>query len=204
MFPPSFPSSVPYSGLPFPPRGPVGTVPPHRRYYERLRLPDFRPASLRLLRSAVPSVAPLFAPVEAEHAVRGPGRLRVARPFTAGEARISQVPGDPSVHSLRSKTPVRPRPLANAGLRCCRRVVRGRRLRRRIRFRGSITRLAHFLCTLRSRGYPRTTQHSVVGWSLAFAGQGSSCRDPLEGFGQLHDFLLRQASPDAPGARSGT
>jgi hypothetical protein len=46
-FPPSFPSSVPYLGLPFPPRGPVGTVPPLRRYYERLRLPGFHPASLR-------------------------------------------------------------------------------------------------------------------------------------------------------------
>ena len=47
-------------------------------------------------------------------------------------------------------------------------------------FRGSITRLPHSLCMLRSRGYPRTTQHSVLGWLLAFAGQDSSCWDPLK------------------------
>ena len=46
-------------------------------------------------------------------------------------------------------------------------------------FRGSITRLPHSLCTLRSRGCPRATQHSVLGRSLAFAGQDSSCWDPL-------------------------
>jgi hypothetical protein len=41
-------------------------------------------------------------------------------------------------------------------------------------FRGSITRPARPLCTLRSRGHPRTTQHSVPAGRYPFAGAGLS------------------------------
>jgi hypothetical protein len=47
---------------PLPSTGSLGTVPPLRQYYEALRLPAARPASLRFLRSAVPSPTRSFAP----------------------------------------------------------------------------------------------------------------------------------------------
>ena len=45
--------------------------------------------------------------------------------------------------------------------RCCLPLLRRRRLPRLERFRGSITRPAYSLCTLRSVGCPTATQHSV-------------------------------------------
>lgn len=47
-------------------------------------------------------------------------------------------------------------------------------------FRGSITRLPHSLCTLRSRGHPRTTQHSVPAGCWPLPGRVTSCWDPLK------------------------
>jgi hypothetical protein len=48
------PTSGPQRGTPFAPRGPVGPVPPLRRYYGALRLPDSLFAALRFLRLAIP------------------------------------------------------------------------------------------------------------------------------------------------------
>src|SRR5262249_8093978 len=53
--------------------GSLGTVPPVRRYYEALRLPDVRLAALRFLRLAIPSLRPSFVP-------DGPGHGAVDRP----------------------------------------------------------------------------------------------------------------------------
>ena len=53
---------------------------------------------------------------------------------------------------------------------------------------------AALLCTLRSSGHPETTQHSVRGGWLAFAGRGSHPADPYARFQpSLHDILLAQA-----------
>lgn len=197
MFPPSFPSSVPCSGLPFPPRGPFGPVPPLHRYFERLRLPAARPASLRFLRLAVTSVAPLFAPAGAERAVREPGRLRVARPFTAGEGRISQVPGGPPVRALRPQTPAGPRRLAWRRSDAASAPDEGAGSREE--FVSRLNHAAHALPVYASQpGLP--PHHATLGSRLV----ASLCRagfvllGPTEGFGQLHDVLLLQALPGAP------
>ena len=197
MFPPSFPSPVPCSGLPFPPRGPFGPVPPLHRYFERLRLPAALPASLRFLRSAVTGVAPLFAPTGAERALREPGRLRVAHPLTAGDGRISQVPGGPPVRALRSQTPAGPRRLAwrRSGAAGATSEDAGSHEI----FVSRLDRAAPTLPVYASQpGSP--PHHATLGSRLV----ASLCRagfvllGPTEGFGQLHDFLLLQASPGAP------
>jgi hypothetical protein len=67
---------------PLPSTGSLGSVPPLLRYNEVLGLLVVHPASLRFLRSAVPSFD--------------------------GADEISQVPGEPSAHVPRSPTPVGP------------------------------------------------------------------------------------------------
>ncbi len=56
---PSYGSSI---RRPLPSTGSLGLVPPLQRYYETLRFPVVHPASLRFLRSAVPSSTRSFAP----------------------------------------------------------------------------------------------------------------------------------------------
>jgi hypothetical protein len=56
------PTSGPQRGTPFAPRGPVGPVPPLRRYYGALRLLAVHLAALRFLRLAIPSFRPRFVP----------------------------------------------------------------------------------------------------------------------------------------------
>ena len=58
----------------------------------------------------------------------------------------------------------------------------------RLWFRGSITRPAHSLCTLRSRDHSRTTQHSVPAGCLPFAGQDSYLQDPCTRFQLCHSI----------------
>ena len=54
--------------------GSLGMVPPARRYYEALRLPDVPFAALRFLRLAIPSLRPSFVPDGPGHgAVDPPG-----------------------------------------------------------------------------------------------------------------------------------
>ena len=83
-----------------------------------------------------------------------------APPLNDGEDEISQVPGRPlrTCPALRPRRTPDPRPLQ--GRRCGLPHFKQRRLRI-CPFRGSITRPARSLCTLRSRGRPRTTQHSI-------------------------------------------
>ncbi len=70
--------------------------------------------------------------------------------------------------------------------------------------RGSITRPAYTLCTLRSRGRPRSTQHSVPAGGQPLPGQDSHLLGHTRRFPSinipLHDFLLLQASPGANSA----
>ena len=72
---------------------------------------------------------------------------------------------------------------------CCLPLVIRRRLPQRI-FRGSITRPTDPLCTLRSLGYPRTTQHSVSAASTL-------CRVELFTYWvpQRSFYFLLEASP---------
>lgn len=108
---------------PLPSTGFLGWVPPLQRYYEVLRLPAAHPASLRFLRSAVPTGVPSFAPVEdRDTALAGLEGLGEALPglgLTDGDNRVSQVPGEPSARLPCSQTPAGPRRLALAAPRCC-------------------------------------------------------------------------------------
>jgi len=137
MSPSSFPRSSPLLGARFPPRGPVGMVPPLRRYYQALRLLPAHPASLGSPRSAVP---------------RG------------GGVQISQVPGEslPACRDLRPRWSGD----AQVGRAApwCLPCFQARRLPQERLFRGSITRPTGSLSTLRSYGrpHPRKTRFRLV------------------------------------------
>jgi hypothetical protein len=94
----------------------------------------------------------------------------------------------------RSSTPVRLHRLAIPAVPCCLPQCARRQLSQFPFFRGSFTQPVHSLCTLRSSGHPKTTQHSVRGRWLAFAGRGSHPLDPYARFQSLlHDIPLAQA-----------
>ena len=180
--------------LPFPPRGPMGPVPPTHRYYEsaptpchpspRASLPSPSDTAERLIvRSDSRPSAARYGPVETPAPPSG---------SLGGDDRVSQVPGKPQcVHA----------PLSDPGgtlVRCrfapeyCLPLLRQRRLPRLERFRGSITRPTRSLCTLRRAGYPTTTQHSVpaVG-TLSRAGMNTRWV-PMRSF---RDVLTSSQSP---------
>ena len=71
----------------------------------------------------------------------------------------------------RSSTPADPTTLATAGRAMLPSAQKTASAPRSVPFRGSITRPAHSLCTLRSRGRPRTTQHSVPAGAYPLPGQ---------------------------------
>ena len=78
-------------------------------------------------------------------------------------------------------------------------------------FRGSITRPARSLCTLRSRGRPRTCATLDSGWWPALTGQDSHLLGRVEGFQPacpLHGFppspsFAWRTNPTTPGRREG-
>ena len=75
----------------------------------------------------------------------------------------------------------------------------------RIYFRGSITRPARSLCTLRSRGHPRTTQHSVPAGGQPWPVRSLTCWVASKVSAMcipLHAFPLHQASPGATVAKN--
>ena len=78
--------------------GSLGMVPPARRYYEVLRLPDVPFAALRFLRLAIPSLRPSFVPDGPGHGAVDHLELvsRVSGRHFDGDGRVSQVPGEPS------------------------------------------------------------------------------------------------------------
>ncbi len=116
-----FPSSGSVARPPLPSTGPSGRFPCFVGTVRRLRLPAALPASLRCLRSALTAVAPFFAPAGSSRRPRAWACHGSPVRFTAGDDRISQVPGEPPVRLPRSSTPAGPRRLALAALRCCRR-----------------------------------------------------------------------------------
>jgi hypothetical protein len=91
-----------------------------------------------------------------------------------GDPEISQVPVKP----LCACPVLRPRRTVRASLFTARPMLPSAQKTtsapRSVSFRGSITRPAHPLCTPRSRGHPRTTQHSVPAGRYTFAGAGLS------------------------------
>ena len=91
--------------------------------------------------------------------------------------------GNPPAYMPRSSTPADPTTLAMTGRAMLPSAQKTASAPRSVPFRGSITRPAHALCTLRSRGHPRTTQHSVPAGAYPLPGQdfhllGSSRKFP--------------------------
>ena len=83
----------------------------------------------------------------------------------------------------RSSTPADRTTLATVGRAILPSAQKTASAPRTVSFRGSITRPAHALCTLRSWGHPRTTQHSVPAGAYPLPGQdfhllGSSRKFP--------------------------
>src|SRR5258708_10785376 len=163
---------------PFPPRGPLERRPPAFSVLRRAPTSD-RPSRL----ASFPSLG---------------GTSSVS-----GDGRISPLPGGPPCE----RAPVCDSRGASApgiaALRCGLPCGKRRRLPRRVPFRGSITRPTHSLCTLRSRGHPRTTQHSVPAGCQPLPGRSAYLLGSIERF-QLHILLLSQALPGALPAETNT
>ena len=93
---PSFPPTGPSVGVPFPPRGLVGSIPPLPRYYETLRFLAARPATLRCLRGAVPSEHLGFAPSDGRCSIHGLGFCQpVTRRPAVSKMETTRPPGFP-------------------------------------------------------------------------------------------------------------
>jgi hypothetical protein len=158
-------TTVPRRGVPFPPRGPGGPVPPLPRSYGTLRLPAVPLAALRGLRLAIPSFRPSFVPVGLGRRPRIIRELvsRVSHRQFDGNGRVSQVPRDPSCALALFFDPggighARPWRRADA-------VPRLTRTRTPTEsFRGSIARPGHWLSPLRSgsRLPPRQTRFRLL------------------------------------------
>ena len=185
-------------GISIPRQGPSGFVPLRHRYDEMLRLPDALVAALRSLRLAIPPLASVFVTPLRPDAGRGPGALSLAAPrqwLRTGDARISQVPGEPccayALFSDPGRTAVT-RPLQCSGMAPAMATAKAPTIRH---FRGSIARLGHSLSTLRRASHLAATQDSFSGAGQALPDgigypQGSDERFPSC---FLHLFLLSQA-----------
>ena len=189
----SFPPAVSWPGASFPPRGPSGRFPRFHGTMRRSESPATRPAALRCLRLAVSRSHPRFAPVAAGCAGHGPGVGHPVPPAGILPRRWRGLPGSwgTHVHVPCSPTPAGSRRQAIAASRRGLPSLEQRRLPRVQRFRGSITRPAHSLSTLRSpvAPAPRKTRFRLLassagrGWLPAgFQRKVSACR-----------FLLSQA-----------
>ena len=163
MSPSSVPPQAPSSGRPLPIRRVLwGEFPDLIGTYQPTptsRLPSRLASSPSL---GTTTASPSFVPPEQGDSPWAwtTSTAAPAPPLNGGEDEISQVPGRPlrTCPALRPRRTADPRPLQDR--RCSLPHFKQRRLRI-CPFRGSITRPARSLCTLRSRGRPRTTQHSI-------------------------------------------
>ena len=167
-----------------PSTGSLGSVPPLQRYYAVLRLPAAHSVSLRCLRSTVPKSAPVSLPRRAEPARRGMGLVtRCPSGFTSEASGPPRFLDVPVAHMLRSRTPVEsPRPgLLGRAMQPSAVVTASASTS--TNSRGSLTQPARSLCTLRSAGYPYTTQHSVPAGGQPLPGGIQDPPGRTEGFG---------------------
>jgi hypothetical protein len=137
---------------------------------------------------------PSFAPPGSGRASpRGQGCSPGSPTGSGGGGRASQVPGDlllVSCPGLRPRWDLRARP--SSALRCCFPLCVRRQLPP-LTFRGSIPRPDSSLSTLRSLGYPRSTQDSLPAGGLL-------CRAGFEPAGVLREvssclYLIESSSP---------
>ena len=165
------PRTIPYSGIPLPSTGsrPM-SVPPLRRYYQ-----DATTSCLPFRRASFPSLGGTTAAssvrsfvTEGAKATRPgvfslwPGHS-VEAACIRGEGRTSQVPAEPqSPVCTCSPTPAEPTRGSPITSRSAWPPLREPRRLQQMDFRSSITRLPGSLSTLRSPGYPGTTQDSLT------------------------------------------
>jgi hypothetical protein len=129
----------------------------------------------------------------ADASPRGRGCSPGSPTGSGGGGRASQVPGDlllVTCPGLRPRWDLRARP--SSALRCCFPLCVRRQLPQ-LTFRGSIPRPASSLSTLRSLGYPRSTQDSLPAGGLL-------CRAGFEPAGVLREvssflYLIESSSP---------
>ena len=171
MHPSYVPRTIPYSGIPLPSTGsrPM-SVPPLRRYYQ-----DATTSCLPFRRASFPSLGGTTAAssvrsfvTEGAKATRPgvfslwPGHS-VEAACIRGEGRTSQVPAEPqSPVCTCSPTPTEPTRGSPITSRSAWPPLREPRRLQQMDFRSSITRLPGSLSTLRSPGYPGTTQDSLT------------------------------------------
>ena len=130
----------------------------------------------------------VFAPRRTS-APPGPGVGHPVSPAGSrrGNDRTSQVPGEPRLSvctcSSDAGRTARTRPVHSAA--AWPPVYEKRRLPRKV-FRRSIAWLSDSLCTLRSAGYPRPTQHSLPAAGQALPDGLSTRRVPMKGFRSSH------------------
>ncbi len=137
----------------------------------------------------------VFAPRRTS-APPGPGVGHPVSPAGSrrGNDRTSQVPGEPQLSvctcSSDAGRTARTRPVHSAAAWPS--VYEQRRLPRKV-FRRSIAWLSDSLCTLRSAGYPRPTQHSLPAAGQALPDGLSTRRIPMKGF--RSDSYISSPSP---------
>ena len=184
MCPPSFPPKAPYPGPPLPSAGSPGAgFPDIAGTTSGLRLLAARPAAL--LHARRYHGLALFAPAGVG-SPRGPDVFYGGRPRAASPVETARPPrflGDPSpaCPALRPRWNRR-RPASLGAVDGAFRRRHGVGFHDQNDFGARSRGLQGFLCTLRSRGRPRTTQHSVpAGWP-ALAGQVFHLLGRIEGF----------------------
>ncbi len=172
--------------LRFPPQGPPGRVPLLQQYYQSATT-SCRPSR----RTSFPSLGGTSA-FHSLDSLPG-GRVhrrglelvtRYLQPGLAEETTgSSQVPGEPRLSvctcSSDAGRTARTRPVHSAAAWPS--VYEQRRLPRKV-FRRSIAWLSDSLCTLRSAGYPRPTQHSLPAAGQALPDGLFTRRIPMKGF----------------------
>jgi hypothetical protein len=164
-------------------RVPWGGFPDFNGTISRLRLLVLRPAALRCLRSAVPSLCPSSFPRLGTTPEGLDCFYRGARTASL-QWRKRGLPGSWATlaHMPRSSTPadrLHPATSVQTMLPSAKLTTSAPHS---YHSRGSITRPIRSLCTLRSRGRPRTTQHSVPAGGQPLPGQDLHLLGRIEGF----------------------
>ena len=181
-------------------------VPPLHRYYWRAQTSCRLSHPTSFPRAAVPSVRPFFRSLRSGTGLpkawcllaspRSP--LLILPMETTGSPRFLGNPSRKHAPLFYPGGPTNPR-LYRAG-RCCLPSLQKRQPHDVGRFRGSITRPAYSLSTLRRMSYPTTAQDSLPARWLGFDGVGlapTGFHSQISRRHRLPPFPMSQASPGA-------
>ena len=196
------------SDTPFPPPGPVGSVPRLHRYYGMFRLLAVHRGALGCLRARPTVAVPVVRSVARRHRAPGPGDLyRDARELPLPrvvDGRRRDLPGSPVDPCTCAPSLFDPAGPGVAG-RCAAPGTAFRHIDNvgsgLKHYRGSITGLTRALCTLRRAGRPTPTPHSVPAGGQPLP-DGTFTRQVHCGRFQTPSFPTSVSfpSPELPGA----